>query len=214
MQPVVFDLDGTLIDSLPDIAAAANATLADHDLPALPTQRIGTFVGLGEQVFVDRLIGASALNVTDRPRIMARFITHYKAATGLTRVFPGVRDALDALRAAHVPMGLCTNKPQGPLDAVLTALNLRAYFDVIVAGDTLARRKPAPDPLNHAFDQLGTRGIYVGDNRVDAQTAAAVGVPFVLFTQGIRDEPISAIPHDASFSEFSEFPKLYKQMAG
>lgn len=214
MTPIVFDLDGTLIDSLPDIAAAANLTLADFDLPALPQTQIGSFVGLGEQVFVDKLIAATSLVVAERPRIMATFLRHYQASTGLTYLFPGVRDALDSLWNAGVPMGICTNKPTLPLDAVLKALDLRRVFGAVIAGDTLPVRKPAPDPLALAFERLGGEGIYVGDSPVDAQTAQALGVPFALFTMGIRQQPISEIPHDAAFSDFADFPDIYRELAG
>jgi phosphoglycolate phosphatase len=206
---VVFDLDGTLIDSLPDIAAAANALLADHGLAALPQSQIGGFVGMGERVFLDRLIAATALDVAEYDTLMGQFITHYKASTGLTTVFPGALDAVKVLKAEGYRLGICTSKPGVPLAAVLDALDLAKWFDVIIAGDTLPVRKPDPAPLLLAFERMGaTQGVYVGDSDVDAETAQRAGVPFAFFTEGIRTKPIDAIPHDRAFDRFDDLPAI------
>lgn len=209
MRAVVFDLDGTLIDSLPDIAAAANALLADHAMPPLPQQQIGSFVGMGERVFLDRLIAATALDGTAYDALLEEFVAIYKQSTGRTTVFPGVVAALEALRADGIKLGICTNKPSGPLGAVLSAVDLARWFDVIVAGDTLPVRKPDPAPLRLAFERMGaTEGVYVGDSDVDAETAQRATVPFALFTEGIRMKPIDEIPHDRAFTDFALLPGL------
>ena len=210
---VVFDLDGTLIDSLPDIAAAANALLADHGLAPLPQSQIGSFVGMGERVFLDRLIAATALDVAQYDALMGQFITHYKASTGLTTVFPGALDAVKALKAEGYKLGICTNKPGVPLAAVLDALDLSRWFDVIIAGDTLPVRKPDPAPLRLAFDRMGaTEGVYVGDSDVDAETAQRAGVPFAFFTEGIRTKPVEDIPHDRPFDRFGDLPTICSEI--
>lgn len=210
---VVFDLDGTLIDSLPDIAAAANALLADHGLAPLPQSQIGSFVGMGERVFLDRLIAATALDVAQYDALMGQFITHYKASTGLTTVFPGALDAVKALKAEGYKLGICTNKPGVPLAAVLDALDLSKWFDVIIAGDTLPVRKPDPAPLRLAFDRMGaTEGVYVGDSDVDAETAQRAGVPFAFFTEGIRTKPVEDIPHDRPFDRFGDLPAICSEI--
>ncbi|WP_439122914.1 phosphoglycolate phosphatase [Marivita sp.] len=212
-RAVVFDLDGTLIDSLPDIAAAANALLSDHGLASLPQAQIGSFVGMGERVFLDRLIAATTLDGAQYDTLMAEFITHYKASTGLTTVFPGALEAVKALKADGFKLGICTNKPGGPLATVLDALDLAKWFDVIVAGDTLAVRKPDPAPLHLAFETMGaTNGVYVGDSDVDAETAQRAGVPFAFFTEGIRTKPIDQIPHDRTFGEFRDLPGICQEI--
>jgi phosphoglycolate phosphatase len=212
--PVVFDLDGTLIDSLPGIAWAANETLDAFGTAPLPQARIAGFVGHGEQVFVDRLIAASGLEAP-RPEIMARFLVFYAQAAERTTLFSGALEALDWLRGQGVPIGLCTNKPSGPLEPVLRALDLAARFDVIVAGDSLPMRKPDPEPLRHALRALGAaRGLYVGDSEVDAETAQRAGQPFALFTEGIRQSPVEALPHDWTFHDFGAFPAVYKAFLG
>jgi phosphoglycolate phosphatase len=210
---VVFDLDGTLIDSLPDIAAAANALLADHGLDPLPQAQIGGFVGMGERVFLDRLIAATALEADRFDLLLPEFITHYKASTGRTRVFPGAIEAVQALRAEGIKVGICTNKPGGPLAAVLEAVDLTRWFDAIIAGDTLPVRKPDPAPLRLAFERMGaTEGVYVGDSDVDAETAQRAGVPFAFFTDGIRTKSIEEIPHDRAFERFEDVPSICRDL--
>lgn len=209
MRAVVFDLDGTLIDSLPGIAQAANTLLSEEGRPALPQGQVAGFVGLGELVFLERLIAAGGLDPSAFDRLLDRFIVHYKAAAEMTQLFPGAREALSTLKADGWAIGLCTNKPTDPLRAVMDHLDLTGVFDTIVAGDTLERRKPDPAPLRHAFNGLGAeKGVYVGDSPVDAETARAACVPFVLFTEGIRTVPQSDIPHERAFDDFSQLPEI------
>ncbi|MCL3882744.1 phosphoglycolate phosphatase [Marivita sp. GX14005] len=208
-RAVVFDLDGTLIDSLPDIAAAANAVLSDRGLPPLPEARIGGFVGMGERVFLERLIAATALDPAAFDQLLHGFMEHYKRSTVRTRLFPGVLEALAGLRDAGVALGLCTNKPGEPLAAVMDTLDLAKWFDAIVAGDRLPLRKPHAEPLRLAFEELGaTQGVYVGDSEVDAETATNAGVPFVFFTEGIRTATIEEIAHDRRFDNFADLPGI------
>jgi len=213
--PIVFDLDGTLIDSLPGIAAAANALLAENGLAALPQGRMAGFVGLGERVFLDRLIAATALDARAYGDLLARFLELYVVQSRDTVLFPRVADVLETFRADGVPLGLCTNKPSGPLRAVIEATGLAGVFGAVVAGDTLAVRKPDPAPLLHAFAGLGASGgLYVGDSPVDSETALRAGVPFALFTEGIRDVPLAEIPHEALFSDMRELPEIYATLTG
>ncbi|SMX24350.1 Phosphoglycolate phosphatase, chromosomal [Boseongicola aestuarii] len=213
MLPVVFDLDGTLIDSLPDVTKAVNLLLAEEGQPLLPQSVVNTFVGSGEKVLMQRLIAATAFTEADAERLMPRFIAHYKTAALDTRLFPGARSALDRLRAAGVPIGLCTNKPRAPLVPTLEAAGLGDVFGVVVAGDDLPLRKPDPAPLFHCFRALGAEtGIYVGDSEVDAETAKRAGVPFVIYVHGIRVSPIEDIPHDVSFEDFAALDEILRTL--
>jgi len=214
MLPVVFDLDGTLIDSLPNVTNAINGLLGDSKLPALSPEVVVNFVGHGERVLLDRLIAATDLNAADYEVLMDRFIEHYKRAAADTRVFPGVTAALEALRCDGLALALCTNKPRAPLIPTLEAAGLMDAFDVVVAGDDLERRKPDPTPLWFIMSKLGAEScIYVGDSEVDAETARRAEVPFLFFTEGICAVPIADIPHDATFGEFSELPDLIRRFA-
>ncbi|QMU59990.1 MAG: phosphoglycolate phosphatase [Boseongicola sp.] len=213
MVTVIFDLDGTLIDSLPDVTKAVNLLLADEGLPMLGTSDVNNFVGSGEQVLMHRLIAATALKAEDFDRLMPRFITHYKTAALDTKVFPGAMDALKTMRNAGIPLGLCTNKPRAPLETTLVAAGLDNIFDVVMAGDDLPTRKPDPAPLLEAFQRLGApKGIYVGDSEIDAETAERAGVPFVFYTEGIRVAGIDEIRHDIAFDDFAALPGICEQL--
>lgn len=211
-RAVVFDLDGTLIDSLADIASAGNAVLGDAGLPHLPVPDFAAFVGMGARVFTQRLIAATDLSAQDFDHHFDLFMHHYEASTSQTRMFDGARAALEALKADGYALGLCTNKPAKPLAAILSALDLNDLFDAVIAGDTLPVSKPDPAPLLHVFKQLGAdHAVYVGDSPVDAKTAVAAHVPFVLYEHGIRTMPVAEIPHDALFSDFSDLQDVVRK---
>lgn len=215
MKAVLFDLDGTLIDSLPNIHAAANAVLGEFGLPPLEARIVASFVGMGEKVFVDRLIAATALEEADRPSVLESFMGHYKTEAKKTVTFPGVHQALSQLRNTGVPLGLVTNKPRAPLGPTLDAADLSAFFQVEIAGDDLPKRKPDPLPLFHALEQLNVDGgVYVGDSEIDAATAKAAAMPFVLFTEGIRQASIAELAPDAMFDDFAALPGVISELLG
>lgn len=211
MTAVLFDLDGTLIDSLTTITAAANAVLGHQGLSDLPESVVAGFVGLGEEVFVDRLIAATDLAAADRSAILGIFMEHYALAARDTKVFPGVKEALEELASWDVQMGLVTNKPRVPLQSTLAASGLEPFFKVIVAGDDLEKRKPDPMQIIHAGRVLRAQTcVYVGDSETDAAAAQNADVPFLLFSEGIRVKPLEEIPHHAAFSEFQALPALFR----
>lgn len=215
MTAVLFDLDGTLIDSLPNVRDAANAVLEAWSLPPLPSQTVAGFVGLGEQVFVDRLIAATDLSSADRDQIMARFIGRYKEEAKKTVLFPGVEKALASLKSGGVRLGLVTNKPRAPLGPTLDAAGLADIFETVVAGDDLPVRKPDPAPIRHAMEAMGAdTAVYIGDSETDAATAQNAGIPFVLFTEGIRLSPIEDLPHAEAFDDFAKLPALIQRLIG
>lgn len=208
--PVVFDLDGTLIDSAPDIHAAVARMLAAEGLAPLPLDTVRGFIGNGVAALVERVMAAAGLPPTEHPRLLARFQAEYDAApSALTRVFDGAEEALAALAATGHPLGICTNKPEATSRAILADLGLLAHFGAVVGGDSLPVRKPRPEPLLEAFRRLGAeRGLYVGDSEVDGETAAAAEVPLFLFANGYRRSPMSEIPHHAAFGDFASLPAL------
>ncbi len=213
MTAILFDLDGTLIDSLSNITDAANAVLAKWSHPPLSSHLVAGFVGLGEGVFVDRLIAATDLNPAERTEILEAFIERYKIEALKTELFDGVAHALGELRAGRAPLGLVTNKPRTPLIPTLEAANLTSAFDVVIAGDDLPRRKPDPLPLITAMERLDqSQAIYVGDSETDAKTAAAAGVPFVLFTEGIRTTSLDELQYTEKFSNFSQLGAILQRL--
>lgn len=218
-QPVVFDLDGTLIDSVPDIHGAANAVLRQNGLKMLPMDTIRSFVGGGVDLLWTRIVAAVGADPQMQRDLVASFMTRYHDATGLTRLYPGVEETLGVLADRGHPLGLCTNKPMGPTRAILQHFGIDRLFQSVIAGDSLPEKKPDPAPLRATFAALGAdplqpRGIYVGDSEFDAACAAAVPVPLLLFTRGYRQKPIESLPHAAVFDDFGRLPALIEGLAG
>lgn len=211
--PVVFDLDGTLIDSAPDIHASVNAVLRESGVAPLTLDRVRSFIGGGVELLWQKVIRATGMEMSQQQSLIAAFMTRYHDATGLTRLFPGVIEALGTLADRGYPLGICTNKPLGPTRAVLDHFGLAHLFATVIGGDSLPQKKPDPAPLRAAFVALGAdpvtpMGIYVGDSEFDALCAANLPVPFLIYAHGYRQTPILDLPHTAQFGHFSQVPLL------
>jgi phosphoglycolate phosphatase len=210
-RAVIFDLDGTLIDSAPDIHAAANTLMERHGFEPFTPADTRSFIGSGVPHFITCCLTARgrAGDAALRARLIEEFIALYETAVNLTQVYPGVPDALMTLSTEPYALGLCTNKPVGPARAVLAHLGLDVHFPVVIGGDSLSVRKPDPAPLRAAVAGLGARDVvYVGDSEVDAETAARAGLPFALYTEGYRKGPVERIAHDRAFADFTELPGI------
>ncbi|QFU08603.1 Phosphoglycolate phosphatase, chromosomal [Rhodobacteraceae bacterium THAF1] len=213
MARIVFDLDGTLIDSAPDIRAAANAALDGTGAEPLSLAETVSFIGHGAPHFVERMRSARGIAETDCPDLLGRFQEEYVRAKSLSRLFPDVTEVLDQLADQGHALGLCTNKPAAPTGAVLMQFGLTDRFKTVVAGDDLPQRKPDPAPLHAVLTALGDGpALYVGDSEVDAETADRAGVPFLLFTKGYRHVAVDQMPHLAAFSDWSDMPGLVAQV--
>lgn len=209
MARIVFDLDGTLIDSAPDIQGIANALMHEEGHEPFTLAQARDFIGNGVVVFVEKMRAARGIPDSDHDRLLAEFIARYHDATALTETYPGVLQTLQTLHAAGHILGVCTNKPSVATRAVLAHLSLDGFFETVIGGDSLPVSKPDPAPLHAAFDALGAGPvIYVGDSGVDAETALRAKVPFFLFTEGYRKQPISKMPHTQAFSHFDDLPGL------
>lgn len=217
MAAVIFDLDGTLVDSAPDIHAALNLTLAEEAAPPLTLPQVVGFIGNGVPVLIERVMRARGepADAARHKDLHDRFMRHYNADPAtLTTLYPGVEACLRGLSASGWQIGLCTNKPQGPSREILGSFGLLELFAVVIGGDSLSVKKPDPAPLRAAaaaFD--GGPVLYVGDSEVDAATAAAAGLPFALFTEGYRKTPAQDLPHQALFSHFDALPALLQGLA-
>jgi 2-phosphoglycolate phosphatase len=183
---VVFDLDGTLVDSCEDIARAANFCLDVAGFPPRTPAEIRSFIGDGSRLLLAR---ASGLTPGD-PRVDAmleRFVVYYtQHAADHTRLLPGARDALEAL--AHLPRALCTNKPRVTTLALLQALGIDALFDAVVAGGDVPHHKPHPAPLQRAGELIAVpcqRLVLVGDGPQDVACARAAGSRCIGITEAI-----------------------------
>lgn len=193
---VVFDLDGTLLHTAPEIAAGVNGALRDFDLPPATLSQVLGWIGQGTQRLMQRALAAQTPAGCEMPAldvVYPHFERHYHAINGrLAQPYPGVRDTLDALAARGVPMALLTNKEAEFTEPLLAALQLTGYFRVRVFGDTLAERKPSALPLVHTLRELGVapgRALMVGDSEADVATARAAGVAVWVVRDGYRHVP-------------------------
>ena len=216
--PVIFDLDGTLVDSAPDIHASVNATLREAGLRTLPLDRVRSFIGGGVEMLWAQIAAELGIDPAERSRLLAPFMSRYHHATQLTRLFDGVADALAVLAGRGHPLGICTNKPAIATRAVLDHFDLARLFGAVVSGDSLAVKKPDPAPLLAAIEALGgdprdPRAVFVGDSEFDANCARNAGVPLLLFTGGYRHGPTNLLAHHARFDDFSTLPALVAETA-
>lgn len=207
---VIFDLDGTLIDSAADIHATANRVLAAEGLGALDLPTVRGFVGRGLPHLVSRLLAAHGVDDAARAtRMVDAFARQYDHAVGLTAVYPGVPEALARLRADGHVLGICTNKPASATRAVLRHLGLEDHFAAIVGGDSCAFRKPHPEPLRATQRACGQGpAVFVGDSEIDAETALAAGIPLILHVHGYRHAPVEQLPHAALLADFADLPEV------
>jgi phosphoglycolate phosphatase len=209
---VIFDLDGTLIDSAPDLTVAVNAMLAGYGCAPLPVAEVRRMVGDGVAMLVARALAARGCEPADRAEAERSFTRHYESnPTALTTVFPGAAQALQALSAAGIPLAVCTNKPARLAADILGSLGLAKYFARLIGGDSLPFRKPDPRvvlALLETFAATPQGSLLVGDSEVDAATARAAGVPFVLMKHGYRRGPAEEIPSRAALENFAELPAL------
>lgn len=210
---LVFDLDGTLIDSAPDIHAAVNHVFAMHGLSPLSFAQVRGFIGNGVGVLLERCLNANGLPPDGalHARLSEDFIEIYETAYTLTSLYPGVEAALTAV-SSH-PMAICTNKPEGPTRSVLQHFGILHRFPVIVGGDTLPQRKPDPAPLQEAIRRLDHGPVFfVGDSEVDAETARRAGVPLLLFTGGYRKAAPETLGAEVIFDDWGDFAEIVSKL--
>jgi len=193
---VLFDLDGTLLDTAGDIALALSRAFADHGHLAPPPAAVRQMIGKGAPVLVERAVAAQGLvlGAAAQATLLDGFFHHYGRLQDLDECaaepYPGAREALASLHAAGLPLGVVTNKYHRFATGLLRRLGLAGYLRVVVGGDTCERRKPNPMPLLHACAQLGVApatALMVGDSRNDAEAARAAGMPVVLVPYGYTE---------------------------
>jgi phosphoglycolate phosphatase len=215
-RTIAFDLDGTLADTAPDIAAGINRMLAALGREALPQDTIRDLVGHGARSLVQRVLAATGdapAALIDRGLLLYLDFYAQHVCVG-TRPYPGVEQALDDLAAAGGSLALCTNKVAGLTHALIDALGWQGKFSSVVGGDTLPTRKPDPAMLHEAIARAGGGpAVYVGDSITDADTARAAGVPFIAVSFGFSDRPIEELGADLVIDAFADLPAALRQLA-
>ena len=213
---LVFDLDGTLIDTVPDLANALNQVLREHGYTPFASREVQNMVGDGIPALVTRGFAARGADAAEARAALPRFLAFYEAnATNLSRAYPGVRETLHDLRRQGYRMAVCTNKAERATVAVLRGLDLFDLFDGIAGGDRFAVRKPDPGHLLGLIDELGgrpERAAMIGDNENDAAAAHAAGLPLILMRYGYaRVEPATLEPA-VLLDHFADLPEALQRL--
>lgn len=204
-RAVIFDLDGTLIDSLPDLRATLNRSLARHDLAPLSPEQVRPMVGDGSKKLLER--GYAVYGRMPTEEDFTVYSADYEAhVTDETKPFDGVGEMLDSLRKSGFKLGICSNKPHKAAARILAALNLKEYFPVLIGADQTAYRKPDPRHLAEvlkAMDVSPRDAIMVGDHQNDLATAKGLDVPAIFVTWGYGRVEAPVVAH-----RVSELPRL------
>jgi phosphoglycolate phosphatase len=221
IRAVLFDLDGTLVDSVPDLATAVDAMLAELDREPAGEARVRQWVGNGAQRLVKRAL-TGAMDTEPAPDVFEqafpRFLDHYaRHLTDRSQLYGGAREALAALRGEGLALGLVTNKPERYIAPLLGALGIAQDFAVVVGGDTLAQKKPHPAPLLHAARQLGAAPAataMVGDSRNDVLAARGANMRVICVPYGYNHgEDIQRAEPDALVEDLRDIMGLLKSNA-
>lgn len=215
---LVFDLDGTLIDSAPDIADAVNALLNEMGKAPLALDAIKSMIGDGAPILLARALKAAG-SIDTADQLMPRFKTLYEAAsTNRTELYPKVREILEELRRQDRQLALCTNKPFAATQVVLDHFGLSTLFQSVIGGDSLKERKPAKEPLLAAITRAGgaaTRAVdealMIGDSFTDLATAKAGGIPAIIIPSGYGQPADRATQGD--FHQIARFADLPTALA-
>jgi phosphoglycolate phosphatase len=209
---VVFDLDGTLAETAPDLAGAMNAVLRSAGRPELPVAHVRQMVGRGARVLIETGFAATGSHVEPNKldAYFDQFIAHYADHIADTsHLFPEARETVAALASAGHRLGVCTNKPIALTEALLARLNFRAPFASVRGADSAPYRKPDPRHFFDVVDELGgdrARAVLIGDSETDAKTAKAAGVPCILVSFGYTEIPVAQLGGDVVIDSFGELP--------
>lgn len=216
---VAFDLDGTLVDTAPDLIAALNVVLVEEGMAAVPIEAVRLLVGHGIAGMLRRAYELAGLVITEERvnELRPRLIEVYAGRIALeSRPFPGCVDALEALKARGAKLTVCTNKAIALTQILLAELDLTRRFDAVVGGDTLPVQKPDPAPLLEAIRRAGgdpARAVLVGDASPDTGAARAAGVPCIVLTFGYNDLPAAELGGDMLIDRYEDLADAISTLA-
>ena len=210
MLTIVFDLDGTLIDTAPDLIDTLNIILAQEDLPAVPYATARNMIGGGAKVMIERALAEQGRAANEIDRLYEAFIAHYAAhIADRSRPFPKLDVTLEGLTAAGHRLAVCTNKLEWLSVRLLQTLKLTQHFAAICGQDTFGVQKPDPEVFRRTVLRAGgepARAVLVGDSKTDIHTARAAKVPVVAVDFGYTEVPIETLEPDRIISSFADLP--------
>lgn len=210
---LVFDLDGTLVDTAPDLVAATNHVLGHIGLAPVSEQSLRPWIGHGARYMVEHAMGEAAAMLTDaeRERLLARYLDFYGANIAVgSRPFEGVIPALEKFQAAGAKLAVCTNKMEAMSRKLLDTLDMSRLFTVIAGRDTYANSKPHPEHLLATIRSAGgapDRALMIGDSSTDIATAKAAAVPVVAVSFGYTDIPVRELEPDVVIDHYDDLEK-------
>ncbi|MDE2384409.1 MAG: phosphoglycolate phosphatase [Alphaproteobacteria bacterium] len=220
VEALIFDLDGTLVDTAPDLMLATNHALALAGREAISHAQLRAFVGHGALALIRRGLEATGGGVEEAEfkRLHRAFLSHYgdNIAVGSV-VFPGLLPLLDKARASGMKLGVCTNKLEGLSHKLLAEIGLAGYFEAVVGGDTLPVMKPDPAPYHEVARRLGVAAentLMFGDSETDIKTAKAAAVPVIAVSFGYTPEHVSAYGPTHVIDHYDEAWPIVAEIAG
>lgn len=206
---IVFDLDGTLVDTAPDLLGALNHVLTGAGLVPVTLDTIALLIGQGAKAMVKRGLEVQGIGAseTEMEAYFERFLAHYAGNIAVeSRPFPGATEALAALTDRGARLAICTNKRQALSDQLLEELWLSGWFTAVLGADSVPNRKPDGDHILRTIAAAGgdpARAIMVGDSRTDERAARNAGLPFLFVTLGYESEPVEALAPDAVIESYA-----------
>ena len=214
---IVWDLDGTLVDSAPDLASALNTVLDKRGFFTHSIDEIRLMIGNGVPKLVER--GFNAVGMRLEPaqldELVAMFVKEYKTcATEHTRPYPDIVETLEKIHGMNIPMGVCTNKPEAFTKQILEGLDLAKYFSSVVGGDTTSTRKPDPQPVLACLRGLVSEpasSLMIGDSVHDVHAAHAAGVTVAVVPWGYRSAPVEELGADFVLHDIAALPEMIRE---
>ena len=207
---VVFDLDGTLLDTAPDLLGALNKALATLDMEPAPFERLHSYVGQGGEMMIRRVFKERGIDLPETlvPQLVERFVDAYDAdIPGTSKPYEGVMELVADLRQAGFATAICTNKYQRLSAKLLETMDLAQHFDAICGSDVFPVKKPDPNHLWGTIEMAGgdpKRAVMVGDSITDINAAKNAGIPVVAVTFGYTDEPVETLGPDHVISHYKD----------
>lgn len=217
---VLFDLDGTIIDSAPDVCASVNRVLDKMGRPPITVNDTKMLVGFGARTLVEKALRMTgdAGSEEDVDFLLNGFLESYRQnPCKHSTLFPGAREALERLSRKGIKLGICTNKPEITCFPVLDAFDLKCFFPTVICGDTLEFRKPDPRHIYHTLDDMevtNDSAAFIGDSEADIEAANNAGLPSILVTFGYCHVPFENLKADALMDHFDELDDTLSTIVG
>jgi len=212
---IAFDLDGTLVDTAPDLVRALNAVVGPRGLAPVSLDDVRAMVGRGSRALIERSYARENITLEHQEAddLVAAFIEIYQSdIAAQSQIFPGVEDTLSAMLNAGATLSVCTNKPSALSDLLIETLGLTRYFTRIIGPERTGAKKPAADHIRSALGSGHGVSAMIGDSSPDVDAARAAGIPSIVLSYGYSEKPASSLGADRVIHSFSDVPKTLAEI--